>query len=293
MSLPPPPHCSCSCCSSCGAVRTYTWPATAITAPLSWEVIEAVPGLCQALCPGSACPAAPSRCCFSEGLCLLERGCRSEAEVGLVREGGEVPHHVVHGLGAAEGPGAHPHRLKLELLGAEPAAQDVRNLHGAGLKGADVVVNDVGDVALLLAGHVAVQQDRQPADERLRHGAGPRLGDNDVAARHPLVQVVHKAARHHPHATGVRLGTQLVQQLLVAPADHHNLAVVPQLLCDVVHRLLQLAHALPASHQQHCRHVWLQPQYLLHAGFGGQGLGEDRADGQAMHHDLLVLQPVA
>lgn len=55
-----------------------------------------------------------------------------------------------------------------------------------------LVLQDVLDVALLLAGDEAVEQHRETADEGLRDGAGPRLSDDDVTSVHPFLHVAHE-----------------------------------------------------------------------------------------------------
>ena len=78
----------------------------------------------------------------------------------------------------------------------------------------------------------------------------------------------------------VPLGGERLEQLAVSPADHDDLAASAQLLGDLVHRLLELAHALAAADEQHGGQVGDEAERLLERLLGGQWLGEDRADRQ-------------
>mmetsp|Transcript_5805 Transcript_5805/g.14835 ORF Transcript_5805/g.14835 Transcript_5805/m.14835 type:complete len:272 (-) Transcript_5805:377-1192(-) len=189
----------------------------------------------------------------------------------LLRHRREVLHDAEQRAGAAHGLGARAHGLQLAGRGAEPVPHDGGDLVGRPLKGAHAVVGHVRHVAVLLAGHKAVEDDGQAADERLGDGAGAGLGDDGVRGAHELVHVVHKALDHHVHVGRPRRGLQLGHQLLVAPADGHHLAVGvgPR---QRLERLLQAAHPLAARAQQQRLFVGLQAQHLSQLGSRWHGL---------------------
>ena len=57
---------------------------------------------------------------------------------------------------------------------------------------AHLVLEHKRDIALFLAWHKAIQQDRKATDERLCNCSWPSFTDDHVTSRHPLRHVVHK-----------------------------------------------------------------------------------------------------